>query len=175
MGIYVPRGTGREALNELHHVSWDDLEHAYGTGIGKAAHEDVRGSLKLLADEDELEEAVHLLFGNVCHQATIYESSAYAFPFIAAWAAGAEPSEAVENAIVELLACIGIASTYDAPHGSHSGSWGPAVSAATKSAIAASEAHLRTVSTRAPRLKRLVDALLPEPDAAALQALLDEG
>lgn len=170
MSIYVPRGVGRDALGELHHVSWGDLEHAYGTGIGKSLHENVRESLRLLGDD--LDEAVNLLFGNVCHQGTIYESSAYAFPFIAAWAVGAEPSEESEDAIFNLLARIAFAATFDAPHGSHAGSFGAAVSAATKQAIKASERHLRVIGSRTTRLASLVDALLPELDATKLRALL---
>lgn len=175
MNIYVPKETGVAALMEVHKVPWDDLEHAYGTGIGKGAHENVPAALQLLGGTDEasLDEAVHLLFGNVCHQGTIYESTAYAFPFIAAWGAGAEPSDDIESAIVQLLACIAIASTFEAPHGSHAGSFGPAVSAATKSAIAASAVHLNVIATRSPRLKRLVSALLPAVNAPELKTLLD--
>ena len=173
MAIYVPKETGVAALMEVHKVPWDELEHAYGTGIGKADHENVPAALQLLGgtDEESLDEALHLLFGNVCHQGTIYESTAYAFPFIAAWGAGAEPSDENESAIVQLLACIGIAATFDAPHGSHAGSFGPAVSAATKTAIAASEKHLKVIATRSPKLKRLVNALLPSIDVAALKTL----
>lgn len=176
MAIYVPKETGVAALMEVHKVPWDELEHAYGTGVGKAAHENVPASLQLLGgtDDESLDEAVHLLFGNICHQGTIYESTAYAFPFIAAWGAGAEPSEETESAVVQLLACIGIAATFDAPHGSHAGSWGPAVSAATKSAIAASQKHLDVIATRSPKLKRLVSALVPTVNAAELNALLEE-
>lgn len=175
MSIYVPKETGVAALMEVHKVPWDELQHAYGTGLGKAPHENVPASLQLLGggDEESLDEAVHLLFGNVCHQGTIYEATAYALPFIAAWGAGAEPSEENESAILQLLACIGIAATFDAPHGSHAGSFGPAVAAATKRAIAASAPHLNVIATRTPKLKRLVSALLPSPNAKELQALLD--
>lgn len=175
MAIYVPKETGVAALMEVHKVPWDELEHAYGTGIGKADHENVPASLQLLGGtHDELDEAVHLLFGNVCHQGTIYESTAYAFPFIAAWGAGAEPSQENESAILQLLACIGIAATFDAPHGSHAGSWGPAVAAATKTAITASARHLDVIATRSPKLKQLVAALSPTPNATALKMLLEE-
>lgn len=175
MPIYIPRGTGRRALDELHHAPWAALAHAYGTGIGAAPHEDVPAALSLLGEDDEeaLDEAVNLLFSNVCHQGTIYEASAHAFPFIAAWAAGATREARCDDAALQLLASIALAATYDAPHGSHSGAWGEGVAAATQSAIRLSEPHLRVVAARSPTLQRLVEALLPSPDAEKLQALID--
>lgn len=175
MPLYVPRTTGRAAFDELDAVPWNELSHAYGTGIGQAPYEDVPSSLRRLGDDDEdaLDDGVDLLFSNVCHQGTIYEVSAFAFPFIAAWGAGVELDERTESAVLQLLACIAIASTYTAPHGSHSGAWGANVGVATRAAIQASAPHLRTMAQRSSQLRQLVDALIPTVEPQRLEALLD--
>lgn len=175
MHIYVPRSSGAAAFDELSEVPWDDLAHAYGSGIGQAPHEDVPGSLRLLGadDEETMGEGVYLLFSNVCHQGTIYEVTAHAFPFIAAWAAGAPADGERLLSAFHLLAQIALAATYDAPHGSHSGSWGDGVGEATRAAIKASAVHLEVARLRSPMLGQLVAALLPEIDAARLEAVID--
>lgn len=175
MRIYIPRSSGAAAFDELSEVPWNELGHAYGSGIGQDPHEDVPGSLRLLGagDEETMSEGLQLLFSNVCHQGTIYEVTAHAFPFIAAWAAGAPADGERLRSAFHLLAQIAIAATYDAPTGSHAGSWGDGVGETTRAAIKASAAHLEVVRSRSPMLGQLVAALLPDIDARRLQTVID--
>ncbi|MET9232637.1 hypothetical protein [Lentzea sp. NPDC003310] len=65
-------------LNGLDEIDWAALEHAYG------AAEDVPDQLRALvsADDTERSDALGELFGNIYHQGTIYEATAYAVPFL---------------------------------------------------------------------------------------------
>lgn len=65
-------------LTDLDRVPWDRLNHAYGPAT------DIPDLLrKLASDEDEEhEQALGALFGNVFHQGTRYPASAFVVPFI---------------------------------------------------------------------------------------------
>lgn len=65
-------------LGGLDEVDWGSLTHAYGSA------EDVPGLLRDLLSHDEgvREEALYELFGNIYHQGSRYEASAYAVPFL---------------------------------------------------------------------------------------------
>ncbi|MFZ1324575.1 MAG: HEAT repeat domain-containing protein [Candidatus Contendobacter sp.] len=65
-------------LENLDHVDWSSLEHAYGEAS------DVPDLLRsLLATDSEVrEEAIYELFGNIWHQGTVYPASAAAVPFL---------------------------------------------------------------------------------------------
>ncbi|WP_329109626.1 HEAT repeat domain-containing protein [Micromonospora sp. NBC_01699] len=61
-------------LSGLDDVPWDELHHAFGKAT------DVPGLLRGVADGDD--DALGDLFGNIWHQGTVYEATAYAVPFL---------------------------------------------------------------------------------------------
>lgn len=67
-------------MNDLDEIPWKDLTHAYGSA------EDVPDLLRALrtASPDVRGEGTPLweLFGNIWHQGTVYEATAYAVPFL---------------------------------------------------------------------------------------------
>jgi len=65
-------------LEGLDKINWSGLHHAYGEAI------DVPVLIRQLLSEDKamVDKAIHELFGNIWHQGTIYEASAYAVPFL---------------------------------------------------------------------------------------------
>ncbi|MCP2322153.1 HEAT repeat protein [Hamadaea flava] len=83
-------------------VPWDTLHHAYGSAA------DVPDLLRALAsaDEDVRGEAHYRLRGNVYHQGTRWEASAYAVPFLVALAD--EPSTPERSLVVDLLRLVGL-------------------------------------------------------------------
>ncbi|MFD5892811.1 hypothetical protein [Streptomyces sp. NPDC060366] len=77
---------------------WAEWEHAYGSA------DDVPGQLRALASDDaeEAEEALYELYGNIIHQGSVYEATAYAVPYPARLAAaGIRPAD-----MLMLLGCI---------------------------------------------------------------------
>ena len=65
-------------LDKLDQVDWKQLTHAYG------AAEDVPALIRALMSQDKSKraEAIYELFGNIWHQGTVYEATAYAVPFL---------------------------------------------------------------------------------------------
>lgn len=64
-------------LDGLDAISWQDLSHAYGPA------DDVPQLLRALAEgKCSAEDAVGEFWGNIWHQGTVYEASAYAVPFL---------------------------------------------------------------------------------------------
>jgi hypothetical protein len=65
-------------LNELDQVDWARLTHAYG------AADDVPDQIRDLVspDAERRQKALWELHGNIYHQGTIYEATAYAIPFL---------------------------------------------------------------------------------------------
>ncbi|MEU4425461.1 hypothetical protein AB0F81_32975, partial [Actinoplanes sp. NPDC024001] len=61
-------------LDDLTTVDWPALTHAYGSAG------DVPGLLRDLAEGDD--KALSTLYGNIWHQGTVYEATAYAVPFL---------------------------------------------------------------------------------------------
>ncbi|MFZ2243094.1 MAG: hypothetical protein WAV90_26660 [Gordonia amarae] len=196
--IVVPSTTGAAALDEVDRVDWESLAHAYGVGAGDddAPHTDVAGSLRGLAITDTnhepqcetgtsegetsaFDDAIYLLYGNIWHQGTIYQATAYAVPFLVAYAAGDDTPQQQRRSIIELLAFIGIASSFEAPEGYYAGSWGSVdVGPSARAAIAASADRLRPMADD-PELRPVIDALLrlpenPEQAATELSALVDD-
>ena len=182
--IYVPSAIGRAALDELERVPWAELRHAYGTGkLGPELHEDVAATLRQLgeADPEAFDAGVFALFSNLCHQGTVYQATAFAVPFLAALAAGTALTPAQEPAFVVIFAGIGFAASFDAPHGSHSGSWGPGVGPLIRQALRASSVLLQTAAQLNPGLQDVATALIamvrndaPDPIAVeSLERLLD--
>ncbi|SCF46181.1 hypothetical protein GA0070216_11982 [Micromonospora matsumotoense] len=79
-------------LNGIDEIDWSRLSHAYGPA------DDVPAQLRALASADPAvrDRARHDLYGNIFHQGTRYEATAYAVPFLLellADPATAEPSE----------------------------------------------------------------------------------
>lgn len=65
-------------LENLDSIRWDELEHAYGEAS------DVPQMIQDLAspDAEVREGALWSLYGNIWHQGTVYEATAYAIPFL---------------------------------------------------------------------------------------------
>jgi len=177
--IYLPSRIGRAALAELDRVPWAELKHAYGIGkLGPELHEDVAATLRQLGETDPeaFEAGVDALFSNLCHQGTIYQATALAVPFLAALAAGTDLTPTQLPAFVVILASIGFAASFEAPHGSHAGSWGPGVGPLTRQALRASGALLQTAAERNPELQDVAAALVAmvrtdSPDPLASESL----
>jgi hypothetical protein len=183
--ICVPSSVGPAALEEVDRVLWAELEHAYGTGrIGPQLHQDVAATLRKLGDRKPgaFEEGVEALFGNLCHQGTIYRSTAFGVPFLAAFAAGTDFTPNQSVTFVAIFASIGIAASYKASHGSHAGSYGPGVGPLTRQALRVSRDHLAAAAQRNPGLHETVVALAalvradaPDPSAVGrLEAVLSD-
>jgi hypothetical protein len=67
-----------DPLDGLDDVPWAELTHAHGSA------EDVPALLRQLrGDEHERESALEALHGNIWHQGTTYEATAFAVPFLA--------------------------------------------------------------------------------------------
>src|SRR4051812_39604074 len=176
--LYLPSAIGRAAFEELDRVKWDDLAHAYGAGkTGPELSDDVAATLEQLGHPrpGALDAATYALFSNLCHQGTIYEATAYAVPFLVAFAAG-ELTKQQSEAMLVVLASIGTAAACEASDGSHAGSWGPGVAVLTREAFRASRERLTAAAARHPFLGEVVDALLAMirsdvPDLAAAERL----
>jgi hypothetical protein len=89
-------------LDGLPTVDWASLEHAYGSAA------DVPDQLRALtsADPEEREDARWHLFGNIVHQGSRYQASAYAVPFLLELLA--DPATQEPEAVLELLTCLAI-------------------------------------------------------------------
>jgi len=87
-------------LERLGAVDWDQLTHAYGEAV------DVPGLLRslLAPTEEEREQAVYELFGNIWHQGTVYPATAAAVPFL--YELLRNPAVPGRPAIAHLLSCI---------------------------------------------------------------------
>jgi hypothetical protein len=66
-------------LEKLDQVEWSKLSHAYGFA------DDVPALIRDLASSNPKvrQNAMHELYGNIWHQGTVYEATAYAVPFLA--------------------------------------------------------------------------------------------
>ncbi|HMA37914.1 MAG TPA: HEAT repeat domain-containing protein [Chloroflexia bacterium] len=67
-------------LEALDRIDWSALSHAYGPA------DDVPGLIRDLASSaaEVRRQAMHALYGNIWHQGTVYEATAYAVPFLIA-------------------------------------------------------------------------------------------
>lgn len=177
--FHVPSAIGRAAFTELDRVRWDDLEHAYHQkGTPKRGAHDIAASLRKLGDAhaSSMDEEIQELFSIICHQGgTIYEATAYAVPFLLAFAADTALSHAQAQHFVELLGSIGVASSFES-RGTDAGAFGPGVGLLTRQAVRASTAHLEAMALRTPALAELASTLAAlvrtdSPDAAAVARL----
>jgi hypothetical protein len=101
-------------LDRLDNIPWKRLTHAYGPA------EDVPDLLRSLrtarAEMTGEQSPLWHLFGNIWHQGTVYEATAYAVPFLIELAAC--PLVPGRLGILELLAAIATGSSFRDVHGS---------------------------------------------------------
>jgi hypothetical protein len=107
-GFFSEHGTVLERLNS---VRWSELLHAYGSAC------DVPGQLRALTSQNKTkrEEALAARFGNILHQGTVYEATAYAVPFLVELAA--DPSTHGRADVVGLICAV--AESEDGPRTAH--------------------------------------------------------
>ncbi len=95
----------------LDSIDWQHLTHAYGPAT------DVPDLIRALASPEKSmrDQALYELHGNIWHQGTVYEATAYAVPFLIRLLT----YESVEDkaGILALLSCIAIGISYLAVHG----------------------------------------------------------
>lgn len=94
------------ALDGLADIDWRNLHHAYGSA------EDVPDQLRSLAEGDD--SVLWDLFGNIHHQGSVYEATAYAIPFL--WRLLAAHGEVGHSGIAALLGSIASASGDSTSH-----------------------------------------------------------
>lgn len=101
-GIVDAVSDGGDVLAGLEEAGWAGLRHAYGPAG------DVPGLLRALSSGSPAERrhALQALYGNIFHQGSRYEATAYAVPFLARLAL--DPRTLQRDAIVRLLAALGI-------------------------------------------------------------------
>jgi hypothetical protein len=92
--------TQKPALAGLHDIDWRNLQHAYGSA------DDVPDQLLSLAAGDD--SVLGDLFGNIYHQGSVYQATAYAVPFL--WRLLAAQGEVGHSGIAALLGAIAEAS-----------------------------------------------------------------
>ncbi|GIG08054.1 HEAT repeat domain-containing protein [Catellatospora coxensis] len=94
-------------LETLDDVPWDKLTHAYGAAA------DVPVLIRLLAsaDTETRDQARYELYGNIFHQGTRFEASAYAVPFLVELAL--EPTVPDRAEIVGLLTDLAVGHQYE--------------------------------------------------------------
>ncbi|MGI5158685.1 hypothetical protein [Microbispora sp. CA-102843] len=97
-----------DALEGLDEIPWRKLEHAYGSA------RDVPKLLRALRSTSpgRRERALDELYGNIFHQGSRYQASAYAVPFLARLAV--DPATPARPELVYLLAALAIG--YDQAH-----------------------------------------------------------
>jgi hypothetical protein len=97
-------------LADVYEIDWENLYHAYGPAT------DVPLLLLLLLSDDELirEDVYGTLYGNIWHQGTVYEASAYAMPFLLRMLAHPETPDKAN--ILYLLASLAEGNSYLAVH-----------------------------------------------------------
>ena len=93
-------------LEELDQIDWGTLCHAYGPA------DDVPGLLRALTSSDKAirDNAIYELYGNIWHQGTVYEATAYAVPFLIELLNS--PATPDRSSIAGLLASIAAGSGY---------------------------------------------------------------
>src|SRR5271163_4917019 len=109
----MPQSKSVEAMNDLDQIPWKELRHAYGSAGDvpellralRTASPDLRGE----------ESPLWQLFGNIWHQGTVYEATAYAVPFLIELASDQRTPDRV--GILSLLAEISRGSSYRHSHG----------------------------------------------------------
>ena len=93
-------------LEDLEHVDWSALSHAYGPAV------DVPDLIRAVASgtNKEKDAAWYALYGNIWHQGTVYEATVTAAPFFAELAAN--PNQDGLHEILNYLAAIADGSSF---------------------------------------------------------------
>lgn len=88
-------------LEKLDSIAWSSLSHAYGeaSDVPELMRALVRGGT-FKTDEDP----IYQMYGNIWHQGTVYEATAYAVPFLIEIAESSECNRRDE--VLHLLSCI---------------------------------------------------------------------
>jgi hypothetical protein len=97
-----------DSLVGLRDIDWASLTHAYGSAA------DVPGQLEAVAtgSAPQREKAIWELWGNIHHQGTVYEASAYAVPFLARLAMDDAVPSAARTELIALVAAIAAGGSY---------------------------------------------------------------
>jgi hypothetical protein len=93
--MHIPTTIGAAALAELDRVRWRSLAHAYsGSKVDFSRYlvpmDNVEAILRAFAATDDLEMRMEAYSGaltTICHQGSLFEVTAFAVPFLAAFAA----------------------------------------------------------------------------------------
>jgi len=164
--------SGGDVLAGLEEIDWAGLRHAYGPAG------DVPGLLRALASGSPAErrQAVHELYGNIFHQGSRYEATAYAVPFLARLAL--DPRAPQRDVIVYLLAALAIG--YDEaylPAGVDIAGWRAGVeqmrAADPAQRLRELDAWVEAATDEADRRVRAMHRAVDDP-AAGLRSALDE-
>lgn len=94
------------ALEDINLINWSALHHAYGDASDFPAL--LLATFSNYAPDREF--ALHLLYGTIWHQGTVYEASAYAVPFLLKVLESPETPD--KTAIAILLACLADGHSY---------------------------------------------------------------
>ncbi len=97
-------------LDNLDSIEWSKINHSYGPAT------DLPATLRVLAsgDKKQRERASWELHGNIWHQGTVYEATAYAVPFLLELVRGNHPDTLD---VLGLLALIADGNSYLKVHG----------------------------------------------------------
>jgi hypothetical protein len=111
-----PRLYHLHVLEDIDNVSWSKINHAYGPAT------DVPAQLRALAfgDEQERKCALHALHGNIWHQHTIYEATAYVVLFLVELV---QNQVSVQEEVLSLIVLIATGSSYMSVHQSLLRQW----------------------------------------------------
>jgi hypothetical protein len=100
-------------LEKLDTIPWSTLEHAYGSAADVPVL--IRALQTASPDDPGEDSPLYSLFGNIWHQGTVYEATAYAVPFLIELAGLRTTPDRV--GILQLLAAIADGASYRAVHG----------------------------------------------------------
>ncbi len=100
-------------LEGLDEINWSQLHHAYG----EASDVPILIHQLLSNKKTATDKAIYELFGNIYHQHTVYEASAYAVPFLQEILNTHEIANSIKMSIACLLASM--ADGYDIKDGSY--------------------------------------------------------
>lgn len=100
--------TSPDSLVGLRDIDWAGLSHAYGSAA------DVPAQIEAIANGSapQRQKALWELWGNIHHQGTVYEASAYAVPFVARLATDPAVPEAARAELIAMIAAIASGSSY---------------------------------------------------------------
>ena len=100
-------------LEGLDEINWSQLHHAYGkaSDVPSLIHQ------LLSNDKNATDKAIYELFGNIYHQHTVYEASAYAIPFLQEILNNPEITNSIKISVACLIASM--VDSYDIQDGNY--------------------------------------------------------